>query len=199
MQENSGFFFGFFARREAKSVKTSVFNIFRDTLHKVRIKYKKTAFVSIQHGVSQKVWENSFSRFSWRLVQTSHKTQENSVFRAFCTTFSEKCEKTVFHVFRESMKTAFFLFFSFLFELSVRCSSKWVEKQCFHTFYMTHWTWFAWNARKQRLLSYLHDVPQKEWKTSIFHVFRDALYKVRTLVNSVLWASCRTFAKNVWK
>ena len=40
------------------------------------------------HDFPQKVWENSFSRFSWHFVQNSHKMQENSVLWAVNTQIS---------------------------------------------------------------------------------------------------------------
>ena len=46
-----------------------------------------------------------------------------------------------------------------------------MRKQCFSTFFETLSTKFAKNAEKQRFLSFLHDVLQKVWESSVFSRF----------------------------
>ena len=54
-----------------------------------------------------------------------------------------------------------------IFELFARCPAKSVRKQCFFTVFETLCTKFAKNAKKQRFLSFLHDVLQKVWENTV--------------------------------
>ena len=92
----------------------------------------------------------------------------------------KKYEKTVFfHVFRDTLykvhknceKKTFF-------ELSARCSSKSVRKQCFFTFFETICTKFTDNAKNSFFITFCMMFIKKCENIVFFHVFRDTLYKV---------------------
>ena len=59
-----------------------------------------------------------------------------------------------------------------VFEFFARRSAKIVRKQCYFTFrFRDTFTKFAKNAKKQRFLRFLRDVPQKVWENSVFPRF----------------------------
>ena len=176
-------FLSFLIRLSTKSVrKQCSFTFFRDILYKKFAKNtKKHRFLSFLHDIPQKVWETVFFMFFEALCTKFAENTKNSVFWAFWTTFHKKCEKTVFfHVFRDILykvckkyeKTSFYeLFFA-------RHPTKSVRKQCFSCF-SRHFVQSLQKMRKNSgFLSFSHDVPQKVWENSFFHVFRDTLYKV---------------------
>ena len=114
------------------------------------------------------------SAFFELFARRSSKSVRKQLFSLFSRHFEQSSQKM--------RKTAFFELFA-LIKFRQKC-----EK-------------FAKNAKKQRFLSFLRDVPQKVWETVFFHVFRDTLYKLRIICEktSVFWAFCATILKKCEK
>ena len=129
-------------RRSLKSVRKQCFFTFFETLcTKFAKNAKKTAFLSFLRDVRQKVWENS-------------------VFSRFSRHFvqsSQKCEKTVF-------------FLSFLREVHQEVWENSVFRVFRENSVFLRKT-FAKNAKRQRFLIFLNDVPRKMREKSFFSFF----------------------------
>ena len=157
-------FWVFFKTFPKKCEKTVFFHVFRDTLYKVHIKYKKTAFFELfARRFAKSVRKQCFFTSFWTLCQSSQKK------RFFCATLCKKCEcsftffKTLCTKFAEKEKNQRFLCFfcnfrensvlsrfsrhfvqssqkmrkTAFFELFDRRSTKSLRRQCIFTFFET--------------------------------------------------------------
>ena len=125
--------------------KNSVFWAFCATFPK---KCEKTVFFNVFRDTLYKVCKKCKKRrFLSFLRDVPQKVWGNSVFSRYLRHLN------LLKVSQKLRKTAFF-------ELSARCSSKSVWKQCFFTFFETLFTKFSKNAEKQRFLSFLRDISQ---------------------------------------
>ena len=92
-----------YARLSTKSccVK-SVFTRFLRHFVRFCKKCDKQRSLIVLRDVPQKLWEKwvFFSLFSRHYIQSSHKCEKQR-FLSLCLTFRKKCEKTVFHIFRD--------------------------------------------------------------------------------------------------
>ena len=147
MRKNS--VFGVFCTMSCKKCdKTVFFHVFRNTLWKFRKKCEKQRFLSFLHNVLQKVWWNCvFHVFRDTLYKGRKKCEKIAFFELFA-----RCTR-----FAKMRKTAFF-------ERFARCPAKSVRKQCFSRF-SRHLVQGSqeMQKKKQRFLSFLHDVLQKVW------------------------------------
>ena len=134
---------------------------------------KKHRFFSFLHDVLQKVWENSVFFHVFR--DNSYKVCKKCEKTAFFELFGRRPSKSV-------SKQCFFTFFETLCMNSQKMRKNsvfWVfwtsRKKCkktafFHVFRDTLYE-FAEYVKKQRFLSFLHDVPQKVRENSAFSRF----------------------------
>ena len=182
-------FFELFTRRSAKSDrKQRFFHVFRDTLYKVRKKKWKTAFFwatlckkcekTVFFHVFQdtlykvrRKWEKSayFELFLRRSPKSVSKQCFLSSFETLCTKFAENAENSVSELFlrRSAQSVRKLCFFHFF----MRRSAKSVKKQCFFTFFRNTLYKVRRKCEKQRILSFLLDVPQKVLENSVFSRF----------------------------
>ena len=133
---------------------------------------RKAAFFSFLHDVPLKVRGNSVFHVFETLRTKFAKMWINSVFWAFCTISSKKCEKTVFffYVFRDTLykvrkicekKTAFF-------ELFARCPAKSVRNQCFFLRFSRHFVQISQNMRKNSVFLAFYAISCKKCEKTVF-------------------------------
>ena len=185
-------FFELFARRPTKSEKTVRKQCFFETSHFdtkfAKKKFEKQRFWAfcttshkkcfLRHFVQslQKMFFELFARFSRQCLYKVRKKCEKHGFLSFLQDVPQEVWEILvfFHFFQDILykvrkkmrKNSVFWAFCTTSHL------KSMRKQCF---FETLCTKFAKNSKKQRFLSFLHDVPQKVWENSVFFTFFEAL------------------------